>query len=579
MDERSRAQPFPDGVLLWATWACLFALAWLLPTRTPPWATFYHETLTAVCFLVAAWWALIAPLVSKSAAIEFRRIDLSGAAILFLAISTIPLAQAWFGMLVFPTEAFVYAAYLLVSALTVVAAHYAQRHSPWLLVQAVLAGIVIAALISAGLALYQRMGLTWMGVLAPDPETVRATAHLGQPNNLATLLCLGLAGIWWGFLRKHIGQTVSFLAAGLLLVGICLTGSRTGLLALLVFPSAMALGWPAVGGARRAGALAALLTWLVVVWTVLAFSPPDFLISGGRNAAEQASAGYRSLMWSHVLDAIAQKPWTGWGWNQISLSRTEMASLYPDDKVIFSYAHNLVLDLLMWNGVPLGLAIVFLAAWWLVASVRQAVKAEHWVLLAGLCAMGVHAFLEFPHAYLFFLLPAAVFVGSLDGELGSFFRWQVSRWWLLSGIAAGSILLVLVVRDYQEIERVDLSWRLYEANIGRSSHLPKAANPWILKGVADADEQLRKRPRAEMPAEELKHWREALNRYPAVGSLARYAQAATMNNMPQEAEWALATLCQFGSQSLCATARSEWLEFEAQQGDMMPIEETRKNSN
>ncbi len=555
----------PDGLLIWATWSSLFAIAWLLPTRTPPIATFYHEALTAGCFLVVAWWALLRPLMYSPPTAAHRSVELGGSTILILGLATVPLLQAGFGLLVFPTESFVYASYLLAIFFTLAMARHAQRHSPWVLVQAVLAGILIAALVSAGLALYQRLGLSWLGLIAPDPAWGRATANLGQPNNLSTLLCLGVAGLWWGFLRRHIGPAVGLLAAGLLLVGIVLTGSRTGLLALLVFPLAMAFGWRAVGGAGRAGAMLVLAAWLLFVWTVLTFFPPEFLMSGGRNAVEQAAGGYRPLMWSHMLDALAQKPWTGWGWNQILMARTEMASLHPDDKVIFSYAHNLVLDLFMWNGVPLGLAIVVLAAWWWIAAMRQAVDAEHWVLLAALAVLGIHALLELPHAYLFFLLPAAVFVGALDGDLGSVLRVRINRWWMLGGLAAASVLLVVFFRDYQEIERVEVSWQMYEANIGRTGGLPKAADPLILRGLVDADEQLRKRPRADMPAEELIRWREALTRYPAAGALARYAQAASMNGQPQEAEWALATLCQFGSDSLCAQARSEWMAFNAAQ--------------
>lgn len=571
---RATRSILPDGLLIWTTWSGLFAIAWLLPTRMPPWATFYHEALTAGCFLVAAWWALLRPMGSTPAPAEFRSVDLGGAAVLMLGLAVVPLLQAWSGLLVVPTESFVYASYLLAIFLAIVMSRYAQRHSPWVLVQAVLAGIVIAALISTGLALYQRLGLSWLGLIAPDPAWGRATANLGQANNLSTLLCLGLVGIWWGFLRRQIGPAVCFLAAGFLLVGICLTGSRTGLLAMLVFPSVLTLGWRAVGGTKRAGAMAVLAAWLLIVWTVLVVFSPDWLISGGRDAADQASGGYRPLLWSHVLDALAQKPWAGWGWNQILLARTEMASLYPDDKLIFGYAHNLVLDLLMWNGVPLGLAIASLAGWWFVASIRHAVDAEHWVLLAALAVLGIHALLEFPHAYLFFLLPAAVFVGALDGGLGSLWRLQVSRWWMMGCLAAGSVLLLFIVRDYQEIEQVEVSWQMYEANIGRSGGLPKAAKPLVLRGLADADEQLRKRPRADMPGEELIRWRQALTRYPAAGGLARYAQAASMNGQPQEAEWALTTLCQFGSDDLCAQARSEWLNFTAQQTHATP---TKRN--
>ena len=103
----------------------------------------------------------------------------------------------------------------------------------------------------------------------------------------------------------------------------------------------------------------------------------------------------------------------------ISLTRGKHAIVdaadYPALGVAVQHAHNLVLDLVLWNGVPLGLLLVGALAWWAWRQVRDAQTAQQRLLLLALGLLLLHALLELPHLYAFFLLPAAAMAGGKRG--------------------------------------------------------------------------------------------------------------------------------------------------------------------
>ena len=114
------------------------------------------------------------------------------------------------------------------------------------------------------------------------------------------------------------------------------------------------------------------------------------------------------------MDGIGLSPWWGYGWNQSVQAHVLLASAYPELRVSVAHAHNLVLDLMLWNGFPLGLALTGGLGAWLWYQLRGATTPTQLLLLLALGVFGLHAMLELPHAYAFFLLPAALMMGSLN---------------------------------------------------------------------------------------------------------------------------------------------------------------------
>lgn len=203
-------------------------------------------------------------------------------------------------------------------------------------VAAAAGGWLAAAVCSSAIALLQYFDAEapfypWINMAAPG----QAFGNVRQPNQLATLLVMGLLALrWWG--QQGLARGVQAGLAALLLAALAATASRVGLLELLAL-GGMALCW-AWRGARGPGrwALAAALGAALAVYVAAAVGLPTLLAQGegvaGRSMVErlqnaEGTCGSRLILWDNVLHLIAQKPWTGWGWGELAYAH--YATLYP----------------------------------------------------------------------------------------------------------------------------------------------------------------------------------------------------------------------------------------------------------
>jgi O-antigen ligase len=555
--------------LLWTLWSAATALPWMLPTRTPPWATFYSEALMAACLLLAGFFICF----SGRGLWQRERYPADTATLALLALAAVPLCQSALGRLVFAGEALLPCLYLLGLAITYFTARSAWDHAGAAVIDRLWVGLVVAALISTGLAIYQWLGVDSLGWLVSGIRIPgRSEANVGQPNNLATLLCWGIAGVWWAYASQKIGGATAVLGAAFLLVGVALTQSRASWLMLAVFPVALALGRAALGGSRRHWvAVLGLALWFILVWAALTLLAQTLAVGAARGLSDQLNPGTRPLTWQLALDAIASRPWAGFGWNQFLIARVEFIDRYPQHPEIFSYAHNLVLDLLVWNGMVIGGVALLGLAWWWWQQARDARTVEQWLLLAALSMLMVHAMLEMPHAYIHFLLPAALMAGTLSAMRPSPAVVWVPRWCLGLALGIMAVALAVMVADYRQLEARDQSRRIQEAGIA-SRGAPTVEQPLILLGfVSDADAQLQQQPSKGMRPDVLARWRASLTRFPVASSLARFAQAAALNGQLEDARWALTAICGLYERQTCEAAGDEWAGFVRRHPEALPV--------
>jgi len=533
-------------------------MPWLLPTRTAPWSVFWAESLAAAIALAAA------------ARVFWRRSTRSGSVAIdawtagLFALAFVPLLQAQFGLMAVPSESWLICAYLAALPVTALVARAAHEAAPWRMTDTLWWSLVVAAVLSTVIGVAQWLGTAerfWFMSQSHIPG--RVVANVGQPNNLSTLLCWGMVGLWWTWRRGQIAAWLAVSLAAFLLLGVALTGSRAAWPALVLLAAVFVAARGSLGGRRTGVVLVALGAWYLA-WVLGLASLADWAgASAPRGLEEQASVGLRPLIWKVALDAVIAHPWAGYGWNQFLAAWTEHAPGRLPWPRLVSYAHSLPLDLLVWNGVLLGSAILIAAVAWLSRQVRAAASAEQWLLLAGLGVVGSHAVLELPHAYSFFVLPAAVMVGTLS-------TLAPSRHVLLCplpGLAVACIgmaaVLAAMVRDYGSIEAHHLSRRLYDARIGLATQPPELAPTLVLRAVGDTERVLDAQPVAGMSAEGLRQWRRTLLRHPAASSLIRYAQASVLNGNSGEASWALDALCSLHPRTTCEAAAEEWGRFAA----------------
>uniref|UniRef100_UPI00184E8E03 PglL family O-oligosaccharyltransferase n=1 Tax=Ramlibacter sp. TaxID=1917967 RepID=UPI00184E8E03 len=289
------------------------------------------------------------------------------------------------------------------------------QHDARAAARAVAIGWLVAALASAAMALLQYFG--WATPLSPlvnAAELGEAFGNLRQRNQFATLTTLGLASLLW------LGSGRLVLAVpgvALLAVANAASASRTGLLQWGVVLVCVAL-WP--GPRRRRWA--ALVAFGLAMYLAASLALPALLasVAGGSSLnvfsrmSSQAACGTRSLLWPNVLELIAARPWTGWGWGELDFAHLWHLYRGPRFCDILDNAHDLPLHLAVELGVPIALVVCAVLAWGIVRARPWSEHAPHrrvaW--LAAL-AIGLHSMVEYPLWYGPFQMALGFAVGML----------------------------------------------------------------------------------------------------------------------------------------------------------------------
>jgi len=300
--------------------------------------------------------------------------------------------------------------------LLALAAHPRQGRDTELL-RAVVAGWLVAALLSALIGLLQYFQATGpFGVWLNHTELGEAFGNLRQRNQFASLIHIGLAALIGLYLideadanagvRWRLGWPGAAAAAVLLGVANAASSSRTGLMQLLLLVL-LALWWRHGGPAGRARQALWLVLLALAAFALASLALPlaaglDPLNSGAwaRLRAGDPACASRLTLWGNVLHLIAQRPWLGWGWGELDYAH--FITLYPGARFcdILDNAHNLPLHL----AVELGLPVAVLACLALVIGLwrarpwreRQPARQMAWAILA---VIGLHSLLEYPLWY------------------------------------------------------------------------------------------------------------------------------------------------------------------------------------
>jgi O-antigen ligase len=442
--------------------ALMVAIAWLLPNHTRPWIAFHSD----------AWMAVMLAIVATVVFVRTREATLSGLDLLLLAAAVVPLLHFGLGLLPFAGQAWIATLYLLGFAVAVMVGRQWNAWQPLVMGDVLFGSFFIAALGSVGLQLYQWFGMTenrgmydiWVFGLAQT----RPYANLGQPNQAATLLLWGLLACGWGRYRGHAGRAVSAAAAAMLVFGLALTQSRTGFLGLCSIVIA-AWWWRSLWPDRRMLFDACtLVPWYFVASYGIDWASTALLLDEPSSMISRSVSEVRPALWAMMLDAAAQRPWLGFGWNQVLAAHLALAERHPQLTTLFGHAHNLPLDLVVWAGIPIGLVLTGACAAWAWRAATRLRQPAHLFYFLVLVTVGIHAMLELPLHYAYFLLPAGLAVGALSGDLKIWLLASPGRTaWRAGVLALGAttLLLGLVLRDYFSVETATLNVRMKLARI------------------------------------------------------------------------------------------------------------------
>lgn len=466
--------------------AALLSLVWLVPDHPLPWVAFQHELAMAVvlgvCAIVLAW--------------QTRwRVPLSVFGGVLLLMMAVPWAQ-WLGGLIPKTgTAAVSCAYVGAVAVAFFVGHAARVNQHRRLIDIVFAALVMAAALNVPVQWIQWLRwFSWnpdswtMLLVTPIHSSSRPGGMILQPNQLATLQVWGLIGLSWFRYHRMLSASLFVLLFAWIGVGIGLTESRTGLLEMGLVAGLLFFSLKDKPG-RDIFATWVVATGLIIVG--LWFMPElTFSIGVQPSGPSRLTAieGSRIDAWRAFGAGILERPWFGYGLTDGAEAYLAAAHTRPDFYIgqRFVHAHNAIIDVVIWFGVPLGISLlVALGAWAAKRLIELPRRPESVFPLAVLGALGLHAMLELPHQFLFFMAPAGLFAGWLMPPPASGARvYSLPRSaWAVAGVTTLAVAAGISA-DYFPYRERYTEWRYENSRVGKRPDTP-VNPPRILNQIYD----------------------------------------------------------------------------------------------
>lgn len=451
--------------LLIISFAC-FCLSILNPVHTRPWPGFFSELFSflGIIFLLPFLWQ--------------KKVVVPRISIPFLFISLIPLVQYALGEIFFYSEAILSFSYLFYFWLTLVIGFNLTIDQNKLnggdclnLYNFLAYFFIFCGLTSSVMMYFQWLGLAQASSFIMSYSGNRPYANMAQPNHLATFLYAGIFSCWYLFEKYRINKIQLVVFGGVLLFSVVLTQSRTAWL-ITVFVSFFLFYYARKSSLRLSKkAILCSIVYFIFVSLILpylnSFLSHYFSINSTHTVYDRATTGFGRLnIWNQMVHALVQSPWTGYGWNQTTAAQFNVVDSISGREWATS-AHNLFLDILVWCGVPLGfLIILFLTCFYfnLFKSISNIEGAFAFLIISSFI---VHALLEYPLYYAYFLLPFGLMCGTLIVD--KLHKIIIKKIYIISIFVLSLFGVTFIVSEYVKIEDNLFAGRLHAMGNLRSN--------------------------------------------------------------------------------------------------------------
>jgi O-antigen ligase len=301
----------------------------------------------------------------------------------------------------------------------------------------------------------------------------RPFGNMAQANHLATYIAFATAGALYLVQTRRLPVIAWLVFSAIFSAGLALTVSRGPWLQMAViavggFWMAFIQGrstvagdpdGPANGAARRK-----TRAWLIpIVLLVLFFAVNAairwanlrYQLELSQSAAERMQDANqiapRLALWKYGWTMFLTHPLLGVGWGEFPLHQFEFVRELGGVEIA-NNSHDIFIDLLAKTGL-LGMAIVlFSVVCWLVRVLRAPHTPARIFALSLLGVLMMHALVEYPQQYMFYLMPAMLIFGLLETRPLRLVSRSFSYGMYAVLVVLGLASLYPILRDYNRSE-------------------------------------------------------------------------------------------------------------------------------
>jgi len=455
--------PFPRYLSL-VLLACALILPYAVVNHTYPIPTFYAE-FTALTLYVLTSAAVVLMVWTERSRVTFESPAVALVPLLFgllLIVQTfvLPVAQ--------PSMNWLGAGYLLAAFM---ATHTGYAFSRVKLTETVLRWVAAALIVGGLFAVFCQVIQLFHLETKVTPLVVaynitvdrRPFGNMAQANHLATYIAFAMAGAMFLVQTRRLPVIAWALLSVIYSTGLALTVSRGPWLQMGVI--VVAGFWMAFVEVRRNPALRrSNREWLVplalgvlffVMNAVVRWANVRYQLELDVSAADRfkdaSQIAPRIALWKYGWTMFKTHPLLGVGWGEFPRYQYDFVRTLGSVEIA-NNSHDIFLDLLGKTGL-VGLAIVLLGLLaWLVRVVRAPHTAARVFGIALIGVLVMHALVEYPQQYMFFLLPAMFVFGLLETRSLRLVPSRVSFGVYVVVVFVGLAALYPVYRDYNRSE-------------------------------------------------------------------------------------------------------------------------------
>lgn len=329
-----------------------------------------------------------------------------------ICISALPLLQFVLGKIFFFSTAFISFAFIFCFFISILVSYnFCKQYVAKKVIFYISLYFTLIAICISIIAILQWLMLDLKFVMPLVGN--RAYANIAQPNNMATILLIGFFSIFILYDNYKLNLYVFLSLQLIVLFSIVLSQSRTVWVSLFLSLFILMVNNKKIN--RKSTVY--LFQFFLLIYFSIWFSLPvlcDILdIVQVDSLLDRASTGYQRIpMWEHMIYAISQKPWSGYGWYQTQHAQLTGVFLFKNEGYLSS-AHNIVLDILLWVGLPAGSLILIYVIYILLLLYKSIKNSVSLIIFLIVLCIIVHANLEYPLFYAFLLFPFGFFLGLL----------------------------------------------------------------------------------------------------------------------------------------------------------------------